>query len=432
MTNATNSVAINNLINEVLRKYFIVYPEKQEGYTPVLVNVDCPVSVEDFSELSRCVRNYDLFTKYIENYKQEKEAEKRNKELNLKFKSILAGYGIEDICDIRILKSNCGTIGSRLCASEEAVAEYINEELFKEDDSIKQQNNVTTNNSTTEVREETIMKKDNNTTATNNSTNNKEVITMTNEMIKKLDNLNRTMQLVQVLEWCDNINNVHDVCYVKKDVLAQFLFDKDLIGRQLSKRELKKITRDELIANLRSAVDNLINAGVITPVNTTQVNINDSTNSITIGNLDITHDNAPESIEEPVPVADNPVSVSDAKAKTVEVLKLIKDAAVTNHNKGFGTTVSAYMLCAYILQAGYGIKKLKGHESEITTEQKDTVKRVRQWLIDKGYIKACVYKTNGKSVYTDDYDGNHAASMVHHSKSLGLTCVGVSSYKVTF
>lgn len=410
MTNATNSVAINNLINEVLRKYFIAYPEKQEGYTPVLVTIDCPITVEDFSELSRCVRNYDMFTKYIENYKQEKEAEKRNEELNIKFKSILAGYGIKDVCDIRILKSNCGTISSRLHVSEEAVAEYINE-LFKEDDSMKQNNNLETNNSTN---------------------NNKEVITMTNEMIKKLDTLNRIEQLVQVLEWCDNINNVHDVYYVKKDILAKFLFDKDLIGRQLSKRELKKITRDELIANLRSAVDNLINAGVITPVNTIQVNINDSTNSITVGDLDITHDNAPESIEEPVPVAENPAPVSDAKAKTVEVLKLIKKAAVTNHSKGFGTTVSAYMLCAYILQAGYGIKRLKGHESEITDEQKDTVKRVRQWLIDKGYIKACVYKTNGKSVYTDDYDGNHATSMVHHRKSLGLTCVGVSSYKVCF
>ena len=127
-----------------------------------------------------------------------------------------------------------------------------------------------------------------------------------------------------------------------------------------------------------------------------------------------------------------PEPVSDAKTKTIELLKLIKSAAVANNNKGFGTTVSAYMLCAYILQAGYGIKKLKGHEAEITDKQKDTVKRVRQWLIDKEYIKACVYKTNGKSVYTDDYDGNYADSMVHHNKSLGLTCVGVSSYKVLF
>lgn len=285
---------------------------------------------------------------------------------------------------------------------------------FKEESIMKNHAiEVETINSKTVEKEESTMKKDNNTT-TNNSTNNKEVITMTNEMTKKLSTMNRAIQLVQVLEWCDNIKNVHDAHYVKKDVLAQFLFDKDLIGRQLSKRELKKITRDELITNLRSIVDNLTNAGVITPVTPVEV--------VSVG--DFCHDHTQ--------VTENPAQVSNAKAKTIEVLKLIKNAAVTNHNKGFGTTISAYMLCAYILQAGYGIKKLKGHEAEITDEQKDTVKRVRQWLIDKGYIKACVYKTNGKSVYTDDYDGNHANSMIHHSKSLGLTCVGVSSYKVTF
>lgn len=285
---------------------------------------------------------------------------------------------------------------------------------FKEESIMKNHAiEVETINSETVEKEESTMKKDNNTT-TNNSTNNKEVITMTNEMTKKLSTMNRAIQLVQVLEWCDNIKNVHDAHYVKKDVLAQFLFDKDLIGRQLSKRELKKITRDELITNLRSIVDNLTNAGVITPVTPVEV--------VSVG--DFCHDHTQ--------VTENPAQVSNAKAKTIEVLKLIKNAAVTNHNKGFGTTISAYMLCAYILQAGYGIKKLKGHEAEITDEQKDTVKRVRQWLIDKGYIKACVYKTNGKSVYTDDYDGNHANSMIHHSKSLGLTCVGVSSYKVTF
>ena len=119
MTKTTNSiVAINNLINEVLRKYFIAYPEKQEGYTPVLVTVDCPITVEDFSKLSNCVRNYDIFTQYIENYKQEEAANKRNKKLNDEFNSILSGYGIEDMCSVFILKSNCGIVGSRLNVAE--------------------------------------------------------------------------------------------------------------------------------------------------------------------------------------------------------------------------------------------------------------------------------------------------------------------------
>lgn len=251
-------------------------------------------------------------------------------------------------------------------------------------------NNVETNNSATVVKEEITMK--------------------TREFTLE--------ELVQVLT--DN-QKVQDAEYIKKDNL------KVILNEQFGLSFSNKNTRTEMVDTVMAMYkDSSRVADEIAYGNVTE------DNSVAVGDLDITHDNAPESIEEPTPVVENPTPVSDAKAKTIEVLKLIKDAAVTNHNKGFGTTVSAYMLCAYILQAGYGIKKLKGHEAEITDEQKDTVKKVRQWLIDKGYIKACVYKTNGKSVYTDDYDGNHAASMVHHSKSLGLTCVGVSSYKICF
>ena len=244
------------------------------------------------------------------------------------------------------------------------------------------------------LKEESIMKNNTNNTATNNNaTTIKEESTMKTLATRTL-NMNKTERLVYVLDIALHVTKTSDELYVKKDELAKFLFDNDIISRMPSKNELKRTKRQVFVDILDTAVQNLIKNKVTTPVNT-----------------------AP---------------VSDAKTKTIEVLKLIKDNAVANHNKGFGTTVSAYMLCAYILQAGYGIKKLKGHESEITDKQKDTVKRVRRWLIDKGYIKACVYKTNGKSVYTDDYDGNHADSMIHLSKANGLTCVGVSSYKVTF
>lgn len=244
------------------------------------------------------------------------------------------------------------------------------------------------------LKEESIMKNNTNNTATNNNaTTIKEESTMETLATRTL-NMNKTERLVYVLDIALHITKTSDELYVKKDELAKFLFDNDIISRMPSKNELKRTKRQVFVDILDTAVQNLIKNKVTTPVNT-----------------------AP---------------VSDAKTKTIEVLKLIKDDAVANHNKGFGTTVSAYMLCAYILQAGYGIKKLKGHESEITDKQKDTVKRVRRWLIDKGYIKACVYKTNGKSVYTDDYDGNHADNMIHLSESNGLTCVGVSSYKVTF
>ena len=51
---------------------------------------------------------------------------------------------------------------------------------------------------------------------------------------------------------------------------------------------------------------------------------------------------------------------------------------------------------------------------------------------DTSGLESQMYDIQESPVYTDDYDGNHADSMIHLSKANGLTCVGVSSYKVTF
>lgn len=297
--------------------------------------------------------------------------------------------------------------------------------IVKEEIIMKKNANTTkTIDNATTNKEESTMNKTNNTTATNNSTTTKkEVITMTNEMIKVLDTMNRTMQLVQVLEWCDTIKNVHDVCYVKKDVLAQFLFDKDLIGRQLSKKELKKITRDELIANLRSAVENLTKANVITPVTPVA-------EVVSVGDLSITSDRIyydDTIIEKAV----NPTP-DDAKALTYRLMHKIGDHAINNRKKGFGTTVSAWMLCAYILEVKYGMTHLKGHEHEVTDEMKETVKNVRKWLIDNGYIKTVTFKDEkGFVFYTPEYDGNRKDKMYDCTKFQATGKVETTTYRVT-
>ena len=287
----------------------------------------------------------------------------------------------------------------------------------------KNANTTETIDNATTNKEESTMNKTNNTTVTNNSTTTKkEVITMTNEMIKVLDTMDKTMQLVQVLEWCD-IKNVHDVCYVKKDVLAQFLFDKDLIGHQLSKRELKKITRDELIANLRSAVDNLTNAGVITPVIPVA-------EVVSVGDLSITSDRIYHD-DTIIEKAVNPTP-DDAKALTYRLMHKIGDHAINNRKKGFGTTVSAWMLCAYILEVKYGMTHLKGHEHEVTDEMKETVKNVRKWLIDNGYIKTVTFKDEkGFVFYTPEYDGNRKDKMYDCTKFQATGKVETTTYRVT-
>ena len=282
---------------------------------------------------------------------------------------------------------------------------------------IKQYSDEGTNFEPVEVKEESTMK-DNNTTVTNNSTNNKEEITMTNEMTEKLSTMNRTMQLIQILEWCDNVKNVHDAHYVKKDVLAQFLFDKDLIDCQLSKKELKKITRDELITHLRCtvnlicAVDNLKNADAITPVNTAQVNINDS-NSITAGDLDITNDNAPESIEEPTFI---PVEFNDGLA--TKILEKVIYQADTNKAHNF---ISDWMLTSIISELIIGLPlKDKGveHYKTFTDEQKKNLAEIRKAFIKRAKLVA---KYNNSKI-TGYYIPAKMLVWGRH-KYLGVACV---------
>ena len=250
--------------------------------------------------------------------------------------------------------------------------------IEKEESIMKDDNTTVSINSetTVEEREETTMTNNTNNTKTINFTTKKEVITMTNEMIKKLDTLNRTMQLVQVLEWCDNIKNVHDVYYVKKDVLAQFLFNKDLISRQLSKKELKRIKRDELIANLREAVGNLREAGIITP--TTPV-----AKVVSVG--DFCRDNAPvEIIEEPTFELNQ-----DMASKILE--KVIRQAD-TNKAHNF---ISNWMLTSAISEVLFGVplkEKRNGeiieHWKNFSKEQNTTLAYIHKEFVCKSGLVA--------------------------------------------
>lgn len=122
----------------------------------------------------------------------------------------------------------------------------------------------------------------------------------------------------------------------------------------------------------------------------------------------------------------------DAKVLTYRLMHKIGDHALSNRNKGFGTTVSAWMLCAYILEVKYDIKKLKGHEHEITDEMKTTVKNVRKWLIDNHYIETVTFKDEkGFVFYTPEYDGNRQSSMYDATKFQSTGKTETTTYRVT-
>ena len=158
--------------------------------------------------------------------------------------------------------------------------------------------------------------------------------------------------------------------------------------------------------------------------------------SVSVGDLSITSDRICHDdtiTEKAVPVAkvNNPAP-DDAKVLTYRLMHKIGDHALSNRKKGFGTTVSAWMLCAYILEVKYGMTHLKGHEHEVTDEMKETVKNVRKWLIDNGYIKTVTFKDEkGFVFYTPEYDGNRKDKMYDCTKFQATGKVETTTYRVT-
>lgn len=235
-------------------------------------------------------------------------------------------------------------------------------------------------------------------------TKEEEESTMTKKYTEAYTNANTNEDKAQVLyllvDTADGINNVHSDEYVKKDTLID-------ICKNLDIEVNRKTTRTDAVVLIKHYADAL--------------------------------SAKPKQKKKPAPKSTEAQKASnsntEAANKTNALLRLIKIHAIENQKKGYGYTVSAYMLCAYILQAGHGIMKLKGHENEITPKQRESVKAVRKWLLDKGYIKECTYKAdNNVIVYTEDYDGadSHKSRMIPMYKAAGLKGIAVTSYKVTF
>lgn len=238
----------------------------------------------------------------------------------------------------------------------------------------------------------------------------KEVEVMTTEE-RVMDTWNRVQ----------TIKKISEKGYVTRDELRQLLDD------CTGKRPGNKVTRKTMIESLEAIVksfnvedNNNDNEGIY---NIEETPIIDD-NSISVGDLDITRDNAPEP-EDVIPAPEN-----DARRKTNLLFKLIGDSVTSNITKGYGSTISAYMLCAHILEAGHGIKKLKGHE--VTKEERESIIFARKWLIENGYIKTVVFKDErGFVFYTPEYDGDGKAKMWDATKYIYEGSIETVSYMIT-
>lgn len=150
--------------------------------------------------------------------------------------------------------------------------------------------------------------------------------------------------------------------------------------------------------------------------------------------------------KEPVKSAPN-----DAEVLTYRLMHMIGDHALTNRKKGFGTTISAKMLCAFIVEVAssndpepidrlyvptgkkdkYG-KPITMVNPKITEEHKNKCKNVRKWLIDNHYIKTVTFKDEkGFVFYTPEYDGNRKDKMYDCTKFQAIGKVETTTYRVT-
>lgn len=159
---------------------------------------------------------------------------------------------------------------------------------------------------------------------------------------------------------------------------------------------------------------------------------NVETEGVSVGDLEITKDNAPaqDTIKE-TPVANH----NEARAKTDMLLGLLKKYAAYNESHNYGYTISSFMLQAVILEAGTGLKKFKGHK--ITEDELVLVKKVYKWLVAKEFIKPVVYSVKedpNVRVYMPEYTGrtdSEKTKLVPYNQSAGYTANKVTSFVVT-
>ena len=186
-------------------------------------------------------------------------------------------------------------------------------------------------------------------------------------------------ELVQVLT--DN-QKVQDAEYIKKDDLRVILNQQFELGFN------NRATRTEMIDTVMAMYKDSLDIADEIAYGNIIVEENNASDSVSVGDLDITHDNVPESIEE-----ESEVKLTDELATKI-LEKMIRQADTNRAHK----FISDWMLTSIIseLVIGHPLKD-KGHEyyKSFTDEQKKILVDIRKAFIDKVGL---ITKTNNGKV----------------------------------
>ena len=345
--------------------------------------------------------------------------------------------------------------------------------------------------------DDSILSSPNTTPENNDNTIDKEETTMTNEMIKvtvKVEGLNEVLTRYGIELICSNPSDADTIAIgqtpsqYRKGIVAVIItqtpsqYRKGIATMTIREDVYKTIEKDLSIVSNNSTTSVEKEE---TTMRTTQELLNDALNISKIqdenyvtnamlreeykkltGNVIGSKKTRPviikaiqdelsvvEEASTPEPETKEPVKPApdDAKVLTYRLMHKIGDHALTNRKKGFGTTISAKMLCAFIVEVAssndpepidrlyvptgkkdkYG-KPITMVNPKITEEHKNKCKDVRKWLIDNHYIETVTFKDEkGFVFYTPEYDGNRKDKMYDCTKFQATGKVETTTYRVT-
>ena len=402
--------------------------------TTSVVKEEITMRNEMIKEMKKLARKYDAFTHCIDDCRQREEAEKRNETLGVKFVEVANKIGINatanDLYEI---------ISNDYDSFDEAIETYIKSHEVK----------VVSTTLTQENGELTFVE------------------LSPEQKIQISTVLDAQLQDVNYSSWFEEENGIFKLytAWVDEDptVEEEYYFDDNnkLIKVEVEKEEstMKTRTTQELI-------NDALNISKIQDENyVTNAMLREEYKKLT-GNVIGSKKTRPviikaiqdelsvvEEASTPEPETKEPVKPApdDANVLTYRLMHKIGDHALSNRKKGFGTTISAKMLCAFIVEVAssndpepidrlyvptgkkdkYG-KDITMINPKITEEHKNKCKDVRNWLLNYGYIKPVTFKDEkGFTFYTPEYDGNRKDKMYDCTKFQATGKVETTTYRVT-
>lgn len=335
--------------------------------------------------------------------------------------------------------------------------------------------------------DDSILSSPNTTSENNDNTIDKEETTMTNEMIKvtvKVEGLNEVLTRYGIELICSNPSDADTIAIGqtpsqrRKGIVAVIIgqtpsqYRKGIATMTIREDVYKTIEKDLSIVSNNSTIS-VVKEETTMKTRTTQELINDALNITKIqdenyvtnamlreeykkltGNVIGSKKTRPviiKAIQDELHKEPAKTAPDDAKVLTYRLMHKIGDHALTNRKKGFGTTISAKMLCAFIVEVAssndpepidrlyvptgkkdkYG-KPITMVNPKITEEHKNKCKDVRKWLIDNHYIETVTFKDEkGFVFYTPEYDGNRKDKMYDCTKFQATGKVETTTYRVT-